>query len=122
MLYFIFLKYVSNIQRLNFTGQESKKQFAVYDSDTPVTLKHGQGHQTWYELTAPKQDSNLMQVCKTLLEQCACKKKKKSFCQIRQRAIIFLGYVQKSNIVVYFSDLFYVINSPIKFQLNWLRT
>ena len=35
---------------LNYCGQESKKQFAVYDSDTPVTLKHGQCHQTWYKL------------------------------------------------------------------------
>ena len=35
-----------------------KKQFAVYDSDTPVTLKQGQGHQTWYELVDPKQGYN----------------------------------------------------------------
>ena len=33
-----------------------KKQFAVYDSDTPVTLKQGQGHQTWLELVDSKQD------------------------------------------------------------------
>ena len=26
------------------------KELAVYDSDTYVTLKQGQGHQTWYEL------------------------------------------------------------------------
>ena len=32
-----------------------KKQFAVYDSDTPVTLKQGQGHQTWSELVDHKQ-------------------------------------------------------------------
>ena len=35
-----------------------KKQFAVYDSDTPVTLKQGQGHQTWYEFLDPKQGHN----------------------------------------------------------------
>ena len=35
-----------------------KKQSAVYDSDTPVTLKQGQGHQTWYELVDPKQGCN----------------------------------------------------------------
>ena len=34
------------------------KQFAVYDSDTPVTLKQGQGHQTWYEFLDPKQGHN----------------------------------------------------------------
>ena len=26
--------------------------------NTPVTLKQGQGHQTWYELVDPKQGSN----------------------------------------------------------------
>ena len=35
-----------------------KKQLAVYDSDTPVTLKNGQGYQTWYELVDPKQGYN----------------------------------------------------------------
>ena len=37
------------IQRFNYGKQESKKQFAAYDSNTPVTSKQGQGHQTWYE-------------------------------------------------------------------------
>ena len=31
---------------------------AVYHSDTAVTLKYGQGHQTWYELVDPKQGYN----------------------------------------------------------------
>ena len=47
--------HVATIQSLYCSGQESKKQFAVYDSDTPVTLK-GKGHETWYELLDPKQD------------------------------------------------------------------
>ena len=42
ILCLIFLMYVSTIQRYNYCGQESKKQFAVYDSHTPVTLKQGQ--------------------------------------------------------------------------------
>ena len=29
-----------------------------FDSDTPVTLKQGQGHQTWYELVESKQGYN----------------------------------------------------------------
>ena len=33
-----------------------KKQFVVYNPDTPVTLKQGQGHQIWYELVEPKQE------------------------------------------------------------------
>ena len=54
----ICLLYVRTIQHLNYCGQESEKQFAVYDSDTPVTLKQDQGHQTWYELEDPKQGYN----------------------------------------------------------------
>ena len=34
------------------------KQSAVYDSDIPVTLKEGQGHQTWHELVDPKHGYN----------------------------------------------------------------
>ena len=29
------------MHHLNYSGQESKKQFAVHDSDTPATLKQG---------------------------------------------------------------------------------
>ena len=35
-----------------------RKQFALYDSYTPVTLKQGQGHQAWNELVDPKQGYN----------------------------------------------------------------
>ena len=35
-----------------------KKQITVYNSDTPVTLKQGQGHQIWHKLVKPKQDYN----------------------------------------------------------------
>ena len=35
-----------------------KKQFAVHDSDTPVTKKQGLGHQAWYELVDLKQGYN----------------------------------------------------------------
>ena len=51
----IFLMYVATIHRLNYSGQESiEKQFAVYDSDTTVTLKQGQGLQNWNDLEDPK--------------------------------------------------------------------
>ena len=46
MLCLIFLMYDRTTQHLNYGRQESKAQFAVYDSDTPVTLKQGQDHQT----------------------------------------------------------------------------
>ena len=50
--------YVRTIQRFNYSGQGPGKQFAVCGSDTPVTLKQGQDHQTWYELVDPKQGHN----------------------------------------------------------------
>ena len=49
--------YERTIQCLNCGEQESRKQFTLYDSDTPVTLKH-QGPETWYEMVAPKQSYN----------------------------------------------------------------
>ena len=52
------LTYVGTIQHLNCGGQESQKQFAVYESHIPVTLK-GQGHQTWYDPNQGKNNANL---------------------------------------------------------------
>ena len=46
------------MQHLNYYGQESKKQSAVYHSDTLVTLKQGQGHQTGCELVDQKRGKN----------------------------------------------------------------
>ena len=37
ILFLIFLLYVATIHQLLYSGQESKKQYAVYDSDIPVT-------------------------------------------------------------------------------------
>ena len=43
--------YEATLQHLNYSGQESRTHYAVYNiSDTPLTLKQGQGQQTWYEL------------------------------------------------------------------------
>ena len=49
---------IRTIQHLNQGGQESEIQFAIYDSDTSLILKQGQGHQTWYELLDPTQGYN----------------------------------------------------------------
>ena len=46
------------MQCLNYSGQESKKQIVVYDSDTPVTLKQDQGHQTLSDNVNPKEGYN----------------------------------------------------------------
>ena len=39
ILWLIFLMFVATKQRLNYSEQESKEQFAVYDSHILVTLK-----------------------------------------------------------------------------------
>ena len=35
-----------------------KKRCVVYDSNTPVTWKHGKGHQTYYDLVDTKKGYN----------------------------------------------------------------
>jgi len=35
--------------KLHWKKHDIEKRFAVYVPDIPVTLKQGQGHQTWYE-------------------------------------------------------------------------
>ena len=55
------LFHVGKNQCLNYGGpkpkkkQKTEKQFALYDSDTPVTLKQDQGHQIEYELVDTEQ-------------------------------------------------------------------
>ena len=61
ILRLIFLIYVRTKHRLNYGRQESERQLAVYDSDTPVPLKQGKGHQTWwYESVDPNKGYNVM--------------------------------------------------------------
>ena len=43
LLCLIFLMFVRTTQNLNYDGQVSKNQFAVYDSDKPVILKQDKG-------------------------------------------------------------------------------
>ena len=51
---------VLTIQQWNYSEKylkkktTTRKQFVVYASDTPVTLKQGLGHKTWYKLADPK--------------------------------------------------------------------
>ena len=43
------------MQSLNYIGEELHKKL---QSETHVTLKHGRGYQTWYELVALEQGYN----------------------------------------------------------------
>ena len=110
ILFLIFLMYVKTIQHLNYSGQESKKQFAVYESQIPVTLKEGQGHQTWYELVDPKQDDNNVKFQKPCLNSVCEKASDKVFVKSVNMWVISLEYVQKfkkkeEKKVVYIYDL-----------------
>ena len=83
----IFLMYARTIQLWNYHGQESRKQFAVYDSDKPLTLKQGHSHQTWYELIDPKQGYDKAKFGKLYLNS------------VREEVINI--HVRKSELVVY---------------------
>ena len=58
VLCLIFFNVHNNHATFTLRWTKSKQQIAVYDSDTPVTLRQGQGHQTLYALEDPKQNYN----------------------------------------------------------------
>ena len=59
LTFLMFMLDLFNVCRNHKTGgKKSKKRFAVYDSDTSVTLQQGEGDQTCYELADPKQGYN----------------------------------------------------------------
>ena len=73
--------------------KENKKQFAVYDSNTPVTLKQGQGHQTQYELVDLIQGYNIAKFEKPHLNSVCEKANDKVFVKSGNTSIISLQYV-----------------------------
>ena len=81
------------MQCLNYSGQESKKQIVVYDSDTPVTLKQDQGHQTWSELVNPKQGYHNAKFENHHSNSILEKVNDKVFVKSGNTSIISLGYV-----------------------------
>ena len=50
----LYKMYVTSTKHWNYTWQELERNTATYVSDKHVTLKKGQGHQTWYKLIAPQ--------------------------------------------------------------------
>ena len=95
------------------------KQFAIYDADIRVTLKQGQGHQTWYELENPNQGYDNTKFEKPCLNSVREKANDGVSVRSGNMSIICLEYVRKSKIVV---DLLDVLNNRTKFQLNRIRT
>ena len=72
------------------------KKNAVYDSDTPVTLKQGQGPQTRHELAGPKQSYNHVKFEGPPLNSVGEKANVRIFVQSGNTSIIFLGYARQS--------------------------
>ena len=77
----------------NYSEHKSKEQIAVHDSDTPVTLKQGQGHQTWYDLVDPKQSYNNAKFEKPHLNSVCKMNNGKTFVKSGNLSIIFLDYM-----------------------------
>ena len=89
------------IQHLNYSGQKFVKQYAFYDSDTPMALKQGQGHQTWYILIDLEQGYNNTKFEKPRLNSVGEKADDEVFVNLRNTPIISLEYVRKSKTMIY---------------------
>ena len=93
------LTYVGTIQHLNCGGQESQKQFAVYDSDTHH-LEKGQGHQNWNKLIDPKQgdpNAKFGKPCFTCFNSVRDRANHKVSVKSGNTSIIFLKYEKVKN-------------------------
>ena len=75
--------------------KKKKKKSAVYDSDTPVTLKQGQGHKSWYKLADPKQGSHNAKFEKSCLNNIREKANNEVLVESGNMPIISLEYEQK---------------------------
>ena len=82
-------------------GEESKNNFAVYDSDAPVTLKQGHRHQTWYELQDLEQGYNHSKFDRYPVNSVHQNVNVKDFVKSENTSVISLECVQKVKIVVY---------------------
>ena len=74
-----------------FTLQRTRiqnMQFAVYISDTPVTLKESQGHQTYNENVHPKQGYNNAKLERPALDSVYQKANVKDFVKSENMSII----------------------------------
>ena len=78
-----------------------KKSWAVYNSDATVTLKKGQGQQTWYELVDPKQGINYAMFKRPSLNTVCEKANVKVTVRLENTSVISLEYAQKWKVVVH---------------------
>ena len=76
-------------------------QFVVYIFDTPVTLKQGQGHETYNDNVDPKQGYNHGKSERSFFNGIQEKANIKDFSKQGKMSIISLKQVRKSIIVVH---------------------
>ena len=110
-----------NIQLLNYGGQESKKQFAGYDSNTLLTLKRGQGHQIWYDSVDPKQGYDSAKIEKHRLNSVR-ERADDAFLSNQTTRQISPMNTRESQKLWYSHDLPDVLNKPAKILFNLIRT
>ena len=98
-----------------------KALFAVYISDTHVTLKQSQGHQTYNENVDPEQGYNHTKCLRSCFKSVREKSTVKVFSnkEICQLSPMIMCQNQKQ---WYMHELLDVISNHTKFQLNWIRT
>ena len=92
--------YVATIRRFNYSGHESKKQSAVHDFDTPVTLRQGQGEQILYKLDDPQQGYNRAESEKTHFNNVRNAKQKVHVFVKFENTSVTLEYVRKLKIML----------------------
>ena len=73
----------------------------MYDSDTPVTLKEGEDHQTWYDVVNPKQGYNNTRFEKPHLNSVCEKANDNVSVKSGDTLMLSLEYVRMSKIAVY---------------------
>ena len=96
------------------------KQFEVYNSDTPVTLKQTQGHQTYNKNVDPKHDYNHAKFEDLAFMVPKKKPMLKFFSKQGDMSVISPEHVRTSKIVVH-HDLHDVITIIQKFQFNLMN-
>lgn len=92
--------YVTIIQHLNYTGQEVLKHNLQFTFLMKLWIEagHDQGHQTWNESEDPKEGYNLAKFERPQLKSVKEKANVLVVVKSGNTSIIFLEYMEKSNI------------------------
>ena len=107
-----------NVSQNRKTYKNLKKQFAVYDSETSVTLKQGQGDQIRYELVNPKHGYDDAKFAKPCLNSVRERANNKKFLSNQETCQLSPLNTCESKKYWYIHDLLDVLNNPESFNLT----